>query len=169
MKKITILLSLLAFATSSALATVSFSGVALSNVSNADGSATISSGASASFFSLKGLSETDYAGIFAGYEAATFATDVYLSSGFFGSSVGHQTNITLGSSFNTGDDFGIVVVDGGQKSFFWKDDWTAPNDSFTVSASTFSGNALATVPEPSTYALIAGFAAFLFVAIRRRK
>ena len=25
------------------------------------------------------------------------------------------------------------------------------------------------VPEPSTYALIAGFAAFVFVAIRRRK
>ena len=25
------------------------------------------------------------------------------------------------------------------------------------------------VPEPSTYALLAGFAAFLFVAIRRRK
>ena len=31
------------------------------------------------------------------------------------------------------------------------------------------GIGIAVVPEPSTYALIAGFAAFLFVAIRRRK
>lgn len=32
-----------------------------------------------------------------------------------------------------------------------------------------TGVAISIVPEPSTYALIAGFAAFLFVAIRRRK
>ena len=32
-----------------------------------------------------------------------------------------------------------------------------------------SGASISVVPEPSTYALIAGFAAFLFVAIRRRK
>jgi hypothetical protein len=31
------------------------------------------------------------------------------------------------------------------------------------------GPSIQVVPEPSTYALIAGFAAFLFVAIRRRK
>jgi len=31
------------------------------------------------------------------------------------------------------------------------------------------GIGISVVPEPSTYALIAGFAAFLFVAIRRRK
>jgi hypothetical protein len=31
------------------------------------------------------------------------------------------------------------------------------------------GIGIAVVPEPSTYALLAGFAAFLFVAIRRRK
>jgi len=33
----------------------------------------------------------------------------------------------------------------------------------------FSGLTASAVPEPSTYALIAGFAAFIFVAIRRRK
>ena len=35
----------------------------------------------------------------------------------------------------------------------------------------FNGNgvSISVVPEPSTYALFAGFAAFLFVAIRRRK
>jgi hypothetical protein len=32
-----------------------------------------------------------------------------------------------------------------------------------------SGVSISVVPEPSTYALIAGFAAFVFVAIRRRK
>jgi hypothetical protein len=32
-----------------------------------------------------------------------------------------------------------------------------------------SGLTISVVPEPSTYALIAGFVAFLFVAIRRRK
>ena len=32
-----------------------------------------------------------------------------------------------------------------------------------------SGLSATAVPEPSTYALIAGFAAFVFVAIRRRK
>ena len=32
-----------------------------------------------------------------------------------------------------------------------------------------AGLGISVVPEPSTYALIAGFAAFLFVAIRRRK
>ena len=31
-----------------------------------------------------------------------------------------------------------------------------------------SGLGLSVVPEPSTYALLAGFAAFIFVAIRRR-
>jgi hypothetical protein len=38
-------------------------------------------------------------------------------------------------------------------------DYGSSTDSLTISA----------VPEPSTYALIAGFAAFLFVAIKRRK
>ena len=32
-----------------------------------------------------------------------------------------------------------------------------------------NGPSITAVPEPSTYALLAGFAAFLFVAIRRRK
>ena len=41
-----------------------------------------------------------------------------------------------------------------------------PSDPVTVNAQISS---ISVVPEPSTYALIAGFAAFLFVAIRRRK
>jgi hypothetical protein len=64
-------------------------------------------------------------------------------------------NYTIGgadSSSNivvSGDGLGVVMTDG---------------------AGIFgSGVSISVVPEPSTYALIAGFAAFLFVAIRRRK
>jgi hypothetical protein len=48
---------------------------------------------------------------------------------------------------------GVVSIDS------FTHDYVSGSDTFTVSA----------VPEPSTYALLAGFAAFLFVAIKRRK
>jgi|GEM_PF-6298174 len=41
--------------------------------------------------------------------------------------------------------------------------------SHTYGSTTDSISVVAPVPEPSTYALLAGFAAFLFVAIKRRK
>lgn len=41
--------------------------------------------------------------------------------------------------------------------------------SHTYGTTTDSISVVAPVPEPSTYALLAGFAAFLFVAIKRRK
>ena len=60
-------------------------------------------------------------------------------------------NISIGSSTSAADLtlINAVAVDGG--------------------GFTGSGVSISVVPEPSTYALIAGFAAFLFAAIRRRK
>jgi hypothetical protein len=57
-----------------------------------------------------------------------------------------------GSSIDLTDIQNIVVNTGGI------------GDNVNIDVSSFT-----IVPEPSTYALIAGFAAFLFVAIRRRK
>ena len=64
-------------------------------------------------------------------------------------------NYTLGATESasvitvSGDGLGVLITDG---------------------AGIFgSGVSIAVVPEPSTYALIAGFAAFVLVAIRRRK
>jgi len=49
-------------------------------------------------------------------------------------------------------------------------DFTVINAAVADGAGYVSGGvSISVVPEPSTYALIAGFAAFLFVAIRRRK
>ena len=169
MKKITLLLSLLTFVATSAFASVSFTGVALSGINDVNGNA-IAGGSTATFFSLQGLDSSDYDSIFASYEAASIGSSTY-TAGFFGSTAGHISGINLDAGFTTGDSFGIVVTDAstGLDSFFADAGWVAPNDGFTVAGTTYTGNALATVPEPSTYALIAGFAAFVFVAIRRRK
>lgn len=68
----------------------------------------------------------------------------------------NSISMTGGISFNRMVGFqiaGVVSFDS------FSHDYGSNTDSLTVSA----------VPEPSTYALIAGFAAFLFVAIKRRK
>jgi hypothetical protein len=68
----------------------------------------------------------------------------------------NSISMTGGVSFNRMVGFqiaGIVSFDS------FSHDYGSNTDSLTVSA----------VPEPSTYALIAGFAAFLFVVIKRRK
>jgi hypothetical protein len=72
------------------------------------------------------------------------------------SSGANSISMTGGTSFNRFVGFqiaGVVNIDS------FSHDYGSSTDSLTVSA----------VPEPSTYALIAGFAAFLFVAIKRRK
>jgi hypothetical protein len=72
------------------------------------------------------------------------------------SSGANSISMTGGTSFNRMVGFqiaGVVNIDS------FSHDYGSSTDSLTVSA----------VPEPSTYALIAGFAAFLFVAIKRRK
>lgn len=72
------------------------------------------------------------------------------------SSGANSISMTGGTSFNRMVGFqiaGVVALDS------FSHDYGSSTDSLTISA----------VPEPSTYALIAGFAAFLFVAIKRRK
>ena len=132
---------ILPFFTASVHASVSFTGVALSNVSDFSGTA-IAGGSTATFFSLQGLDTTDYTSIFNSYSAASIGTGTY-TAGFFGASLGHIGGVNLTSGFATGDSFGIVVTDAltGLDSFFYKSDWVAPNDGFTLAASTYSGNA----------------------------
>ena len=68
----------------------------------------------------------------------------------------NSISMTGGTSFNRMVGFqiaGVVNFDS------FSHDYGSSTDSLSISA----------VPEPSTYALLAGFAAFLFVAIKRRK
>jgi hypothetical protein len=91
----------------------------------------------------------------------TSVGDAYIRGASFGSlqSASPPTptptnNYTLGSADTSSnivvslDGIGLVITDG---------------------EGIFGSGVSIAVPEPSTYALIAGFAAFLFVAIRRRK
>jgi hypothetical protein len=78
------------------------------------------------------------------------------------------------SAFNavtvSGASTGLLTTNAASSSFAWNDisavDFSlAAADNVSVSGSL---TGIAAVPEPSTYALLAGFAAFIFVAIRRR-
>jgi hypothetical protein len=85
------------------------------------------------------------------------------------------------SAFNTitltGGEWGKISEDTTQvdltipsASFAWSDvSFIDINTGGAGSSVAGSISSITVVPEPSTYALIAGFAAFLFVAIRRRK
>jgi hypothetical protein len=87
----------------------------------------------------------------------TLANGTTFNGSWFDISSGaNSISMTGGTSFNRMVGFqiaGVVNIDS------FSHDYGSSTDSLTVSA----------VPEPSTYALIAGFAAFLFVAIKRRK
>ena len=109
MKKITLLLTLLSFVATSAFASVSFTGVALSGVNDDSGNA-IAGGSAVTFFSLQGLDANDFDSIFANYAAASIGSTTY-TAGFFGATAGHLSGINLSAGFTTGDSFGIVVTD----------------------------------------------------------
>lgn len=82
-----------------------------------------------------------------------FASSYDLSGFSFSDTLAVSTTLDRSGSINLADVQGLTVNTGGLTGSVVNVDVT----SFTI------------VPEPSTYALIAGFAAFLFVAIRRRK
>jgi hypothetical protein len=61
------------------------------------------------------------------------------------------------------------ALDQGSLGAWVKIDYFTESKWYSKSAAVIDNVSISAVPEPSTYALIAGFAAFLFVAIRRRK
>lgn len=92
----------------------------------------------------------------------------------------------LGGGVDVGDQFGILVFDassdkssvGDSFSLFRGGDWTIPVDGIYTFGSDFVQidgaspilrGAVTAIPEPSTYAAIAGLLALGFVAYRRRK
>ena len=173
MKKIQILLLSLVLGVSSAFATVSFTGVALSGVTSdtASGAYSFGSGSAVSFFDTTGLI-LDQSIFTADLTSAIFGNSTY-TSGFFGATAGHVSNVTVAENAVFAailTDTNGVLGDYGAKHLFTDASWIAPADGSSVARATVTGAATLTqaVPEPSTYALLAGFAAFIFVAIRRR-
>jgi hypothetical protein len=61
------------------------------------------------------------------------------------------------------------AIDQGALGAWVKIDYFTESKWYSKSAAVIDNVSISAVPEPSTYALIAGFAAFVFVAIRRRK
>ena len=180
MKKITLLLSLsLAFATF-ASAAVSFSGTALRNPLATSGYANPGAGDTGWYVDASSIGTW-------GSSDAAFITFLDAGGDYLASQLGSATvgsvfgQISLGGvsgvSLAQGTAFAIVVEASDDSYSLYTDaSWLAPADGATVTfgneLNQINGGAASlsvVVPEPSTYALIAGFAAFLFVAIRRRK
>ncbi len=178
MKKITLLLSLfLTFATF-ASATVSFSGTALRNPLATSGYANPAVGDTGWYVDASDI-ET--------WGASDAAFVSFLGSDYLDAQLGSATvgsvfgSITLGGvsgvTLGVGTAFAIVVEASDSSYSLYEDaSWVAPADGGTVTfdneLNQINGGTASlsvVVPEPSTYALLAGFAAFLFVAIRRRK
>lgn len=135
---------------------ITFSGSDLGNVVSAywDSAQDLSSWATATEAIISGSMTT----------ASTSVFDLVLYDSAF-----NTVTLSGGSWVNldtSGSDALVIPAN----SFAWNDvtafDINTGGAGDTV-AGTLSG--VSVVPEPSTYALIAGFAAFLFVAIRRRK
>ncbi|MAI44271.1 MAG: hypothetical protein CML09_06275 [Puniceicoccaceae bacterium] len=61
------------------------------------------------------------------------------------------------------------TLDQGTLGAWVKVDYFTESKWYSKSGAVIDNVSISAVPEPSTYALIAGFATFLFVAIRRRK
>ena len=166
MKKTLLLLLATLTIASSAYASVSFTGSALRNV-NDDAGVALSTGSTVSFFTIGAL-DLNSQDIFNQYTANVYGSSTYAQSGF-AKSAAHLSGVNL----SQGTTFAAILVDSstGLGHLFTDSGWVAPADGSTITGTTALGNAQLSqvVPEPSTYALIAGFAAFLFVAIRRRK
>ncbi|MDA0848635.1 MAG: PEP-CTERM sorting domain-containing protein [Verrucomicrobia bacterium] len=135
---------------------ISFSGSDLGNVVSAywDTAQDLSSWATATEAIISGSMTS----------APTSVFDVILYDSNFNTvtlSGGSWVNIS-----NVGSDALVIPAN----SFAWND-VTAFDINTGGAGETVTGTItnISIVPEPSTYALIAGFAAFLFVAIRRRK
>lgn len=182
MKKI-ILLTLLIASFTGAQAAVSISGTILQNpVAEADsGFANPADGDTAWIVDATDIGAwAASAAAFTNYllEGTEYVADQVFSSQvieFFGStSVGGQSNVELDDTA-----FAVIVEVASDSSYSLYTDaaalsstWVGPAAGGTLSVSPTNGQAAlysVVVPEPSTYALLAGFAAFLFVAIRRRK
>ena len=79
-----------------------------------------------------------------------------------------EVDISIAAGLTGG---GPVRLEAGDQASF-RITWTGSAANFAqtqIDNVAFSGTFLAAVPEPSTYALLAGFAVFLFVAIKSRK
>ena len=173
MKK-TILLTLLIASFTGAQAAVSISGTALQNPVAISGLANPAGGDTAWFVDATDIGTWGAsAAAFTSYVlGADYTNDQVFSNNavsFFGSvSVGGANNVALDDT-----PFAIVVEVASDSSYSLYTDaaWVGPATGGTLSVSPTNGQAAdySVVPEPSTYALIAGFVAFLFVAIRRRK
>ena len=168
MKKTLILLLATLTVASSAFASVSFSGAALRSVNDDLGNA-LTAGSTVSFFTIGSLDLTSQ-DIFDQYEDYVYGSSQYLQSGF-ATSAAHLSEVPA-TILPQGTTFAAILVESstGFGHLFTNTGWVAPADGSTITPGTTVGNAeLSQVPEPSTYALLAGFAAFLFVAVRRRK
>lgn len=78
--------------------------------------------------------------------------------------------LTGGEWGNISEDTSVVDLSIPSASFAWNDVLYLDINTGGAGASVAGSiSSITVVPEPSTYALIAGFVAFLFVAIRRRK
>jgi hypothetical protein len=144
------------FGSTSSGSGISFSGSDLGNVVSAywDSAQDLSSWATATEAIISGTMTS----------APTSVFDVILYDSSFNTvtlSGGSWVNLS-----NSGTDALVIPAN----SFAWND-VTAFDINTGGAGDTVAGTItnISIVPEPSTYALIAGFAAFLFVAIRRRK
>ena len=169
MKKILLTLPLV-FLVSVASAGVTFSGLLLNNPTSQDGSISLTAQ------SVDWYSDADgaFAAAISGGDQSIFSSlvDEYVFHTTTGLPNGLYTgafNISALSAgnFDTNDSFVVVINDA---HIFSNASWVAPSEGGTASIAPGGGAAALSqaIPEPSTYALLAGFAAFLLVAIRRR-
>ena len=174
MKKLLLTLPLVLLA-SVASAGVTFSGLLLNNPTSQDGVTSLS-GLTASWYSDAGGA---FATAIAGQDQSifddlanqyVFHTTTGLGNGLYTGAF--NINALSAGNFDAGDSFAVVIADSSANShIFTNTNWIAPSEGGTSGITAPSAAAALSqvaVPEPSTYALLAGFAAFIFVAIRRR-
>lgn len=174
MKKILLILPLMLCMTV-AQATISIFGSALFNPTNDDGSIALAETLEMNWYSLT----TDVSDAISAGDSSIFDTIASSYTAFAtttpgiaaGGNVVYTANgvgaITLGGVGSLSASDQIFITLGGEH-LYTSAAWITPADGGSLTLAPQTTAALS-VPEPSTYALLAGFAAFLFVAIRRRK